>query len=343
MSSQTARATGRGSLIIQISGHGNTVTDAAKPWLSLLTYTSDFWAKPATGEPGSAGYTAVGQRETDLLSPFTRSFELRGREAVMARLGAWLAGAGIGVQVLTGPGGRGKTRLAVELCRQAREQGWLAGFASGDEMARFRGQSAVSEWGWPKPLLVVVDYAAAKAEQIGDWLRDLLHHAAMDDTTLPPLRLRLLERQGDRDSAWWRRMLSALRAERLIAADAPLAVPPIEDAALRWDIFAEGYARARNGAAPARDARLDKTLGRVSAGGEPLFLGMFGLIAARIGLDAASGLASDEVALRMAGMAEDYIKRCEKTGMQPNIALLTPVMAVFTAMRGPDGAPEQEK
>ena len=300
MPSQTARTSGHGNLIIQIAGHGNTVLDAARPWLSLRSYTGDFWTRPATGEKGSAGFTAQGQQETDLLSPFTRSFALQSRGDLLDRLNRWRQGGGISVQVLTGPGGRGKTRLALNLCDAAREEDWLAGFAAGDEMARFRGQAAVAEWGWTRPLLVVVDYAAAKAGQIGTWLSDLLHHPAMEDAAHPPLRLLLLERQGGRDSAWWRQMLREPMAARLIAPDAPAEVPPIADPALRWAIFAEAFARARGGAAPARDARLDAELGRVSAGGEPLFLGMFGLIAARIGLDAASGLASDEVALRMA-------------------------------------------
>jgi len=309
MSEQAAQVSGHGNLIIQIAGHGNTVLAAPPPSLKLLAYDTSDWTTPMQGEAGEAGYTAAGQREVDLLSPYTRSFELRGREALLAQLGAWLEGAGVSVQVLTGPGGRGKTRMAVELCRQAREKGWLAGFAAGDEMARFRRQNAVGEWNWTKPLLVVVDYAAAKADQIGDWLGDLLHHAAINDSTHPPLRLLLLERQGDRGAAWWRRLVKERNAERLIALDAPLALPPIEDPVLRWAIFAEGYARATKGAAPARDERLDGELGRVSAGGEPLFLGMFGLIAARIGLNAAMGLASDEVALRM---ADEELRRIRK-------------------------------
>jgi hypothetical protein len=309
MSPQTATATGHGNLIIQVTRHGNTVLDAARPYLSLRTYTSDLWAKPSTGEKGGAGYTAMGQQETDLLSPFTRSFVLQGRERLLARLLGWLEGNGVGVQVLTGQGGRGKTRLAVELCAAAREAGWSAGFVAGDEMTRFRCQNALNEWGWGKPLLVVVDYAAAKETQIAAWLGDLLHHPASSDAAYPPFRLLLLERLGDANVYWWRRMLRAPGVARLVALDAPLVVPPIQDPTQRWALFAEAFAHSSGRAAQPQDGPLNAELDRVSAGGEPLYLCMFGLLAARIGLQAASSATGEDLALQM---ADSELNRIEK-------------------------------
>ncbi|TDG27681.1 hypothetical protein E2C05_22185, partial [Paracraurococcus ruber] len=90
---QNASPTGHGNLIVQIVGDGNTVLDPGRPWLVLRTYTSEFWTKPATGEAGSPGFTAQGQQETELLSPFTRSFTLQGRDALFERLRGWLQGS----------------------------------------------------------------------------------------------------------------------------------------------------------------------------------------------------------------------------------------------------------
>ena len=38
--------------------------------------------------------------------------------------------------------------------------------STADELDRFRGQGGVERWRWDKPVLVIVDYAASRAEQI---------------------------------------------------------------------------------------------------------------------------------------------------------------------------------
>ena len=60
----------------------------------------------------------------------------------------------ISVQIITGSGGMGKTRLALELCRRMGTQGWLAG------MYRANGQASVDALIVTRaPRLVVLDYA----------------------------------------------------------------------------------------------------------------------------------------------------------------------------------------
>ena len=77
-------------------------------------------------------------KELDLLNPFTRAIDLVGRDSFLADLEAWLLGpAPVAVRCLTGRGGSGKTRLALELCARA-EAGiggclWHAGFATSTE------------------------------------------------------------------------------------------------------------------------------------------------------------------------------------------------------------------
>ena len=101
--------------------------------------------------------------------------------------------------MLVGAGGRGKTRLALELARASSKDGWLAGFATAEELDRFRGQNGVEQWRWDKPVLVIVDYAASRAEQIRGWILELVD-ASLEDR--PKLRLLLLERQANRAIGW---------------------------------------------------------------------------------------------------------------------------------------------
>jgi tetratricopeptide (TPR) repeat protein len=212
--------------------------------------------------------------------------------------------------VLIGGGGRGKTRLAVELAARARGEGWTAGFAPRDELDVFRASGCRTAW--DAPTLVVVDYAAAKATALAAWLRALVHDAGATPGTRPKLRLLLLERAGGEGTAWWREVfggadLTAEAVRDLLPPDAPLTVGPLADPAHRHAVFAAAFAEASGAPAPARNAALDDALARASLGGEPLFLAMFGLTAARQGLEAAKALPADRIALDLAGQELERI------------------------------------
>jgi hypothetical protein len=95
------------------------------------------------------------------------------RQPEVNRLLAWCEGnANIEVRVITGAGGTGKTRLMIELCRQARGRHWRAGFLH-------RETPAIPSWELDgivddeKPLLLVVDYAETKREVLVPVLRRL--------------------------------------------------------------------------------------------------------------------------------------------------------------------------
>ncbi len=120
-------------------------------------------------------------------------FEEQGRREDLDALAEWCGReTPRSVQLLTGEGGMGKTRLLIEWCRRIQAQGWHAGFlkpgrADGDFAPLFDGLT---------PRLVVVDYAETRiAEVVEPLLRELALGA-----TGPKLRLVLLARQaGD----WW--------------------------------------------------------------------------------------------------------------------------------------------
>src|SRR5258708_5586883 len=100
---------------------------------------------------------------------------LLGRECALDDLRCWLASdRDVSIRVLTGGAGGGKTGPALELVRGAAGKGWLAGFVESRELDRFSAQQNVAEGGWDEPVLIVVDYAASRADQLRDWIGELV-------------------------------------------------------------------------------------------------------------------------------------------------------------------------
>jgi hypothetical protein len=86
---------------------------------------------------------------------------------LLEELSGWCHAPGaFGLRVLAGPGGAGKTRLGVELCRHLTSYSWLAGLLGGsisDELDR----TAVDELlGAETARLILVDYAETRVEQL---------------------------------------------------------------------------------------------------------------------------------------------------------------------------------
>ena len=178
-----------GSTIIQRVGNGKQVVPG-HPHLELTRYLG----------------TPQVRSDLDWLSPYTRSTRLIGREREMQELQALLADPRpILARVLTGAGGRGKTRLALELCEWASKHGWNAGFAEYTEMSRFLGQQSLSAWGWRRPTLIVIDYAAQHSQALAAWVAEL---ARRRQTRTKRLRLLLLERHASMQAGWCARVFA---------------------------------------------------------------------------------------------------------------------------------------
>ena len=81
-----------------------------------------------------------------------------------------------------GPGGAGKTRFAIELCKRLGQLGWVAGL--------WRGEEKIAQV--PLPRLVVIDYAedAGAGRSLDGALDALRRHA----TAMAPVRVLLLSR-----------------------------------------------------------------------------------------------------------------------------------------------------
>lgn len=92
-------------------------------------------------------------------------------------------------RLITGSGGTGKTRLALEICRQANRWGWQTGFLPDG----FKADVAfLDSWCPEVPTLIVADYVLKRIADIRlltarlGWRKDL-----------PPTRLLLVEREAD--------------------------------------------------------------------------------------------------------------------------------------------------
>ena len=147
---QRADIDGQGNVIVQILGNDNRV-DLGRAYLRLTRYLTRRRI----------------DSDADLLSPYARSIPV-GRQQEMTELQTWLgSGRPIAVRVLTGRAGAGKTRLSLELCEQMLAEGWAAGFLESEELRRFQDKQNLADWGWGRPTLIVLDYAAVHAERLG--------------------------------------------------------------------------------------------------------------------------------------------------------------------------------
>jgi hypothetical protein len=121
----------------------------------------------------------------------TQKIPLVGRDADLAALDEFLGGpAPFAWWLVAGPGGLGKSRLALELCLR-HGMVWRAGFLPSDYTAYdFR------TWKPSQPTLIVVDYVMSRAKAIGELIRTLYLRR---NELLFPVRVLLLERDTEGD------------------------------------------------------------------------------------------------------------------------------------------------
>ncbi|WP_433498494.1 tetratricopeptide repeat protein [Sphaerimonospora sp. CA-214678] len=149
-------------------------------------------------DPGSVAY---------LLHPSREVVPFRGREQKLDELLAWCEEPGAGrLRLLVGPGGVGKSRLAVELGHRL-DPSW--GFVEVRDDAE---EDALSKWRAADSgkVLMVVDYAETRAGLVR-----LLQEVAADEGRR--VRVLLLARSA---GEWWQRLGGESRGVRKMIADA---------------------------------------------------------------------------------------------------------------------------
>jgi tetratricopeptide (TPR) repeat protein len=160
----------------------------------------------------------------------SRSVRLLGRERELEALNEFLnANTPFTWWVVEGPGGVGKSRLALEFAL-ARSGPWRMGFVRG-----------LREFGWQQwrpatPTVLIADYANETAEELGDITRGLAARAAQGDLA-HPVRLLLLVREAE--GAWKSQFLGTggrrAAIEEARFAD-PLSISPLGNDAL-WEVL----------------------------------------------------------------------------------------------------------
>ncbi|MGW3692410.1 trypsin-like peptidase domain-containing protein [Streptomyces sp. NPDC005149] len=173
---------------------------------------ADTLAAPAPHRP----VTPMGLLRADAeVAPF------HGRIELLARCENWCTApadaAEVSLRLLTGPGGQGKTRFALELIRRMRRHGWVAGRLTEAEPD---GEAARALVHAQAPVLVVVDYAEGRAAALHTLLIALSRR-----TSGSPLRLLLMARGT---GEWWTTLRAAHPLVRDLAGpDAEYALPPL--------------------------------------------------------------------------------------------------------------------
>ena len=178
------------------------------------------------------------------------------------------------------------------------------------ELTRFRSQQNLASWGWQRPTLIVIDYAALHAQQIQDWLRELGQRTRRN---AKPLRLLLLERFAEAGRGWWqtafgRGSFGLLGVQRMLDPPEPI---PLRSS--RCGRAARHYGRDPGaGREPAARAKRRSAIFRrqLEERGEPLFLMMAGLRAVDTGITSALSLNKTELAL---ALADRELERIEDT------------------------------
>jgi Tetratricopeptide repeat len=113
-------------------------------------------ADPGAG-PGGHGSSSPAA----LLRPERQMVGFTGRIVELRKLRVWARDSQRGiVQLITGPGGSGKTRLAIEFAARLQEEGWQCGLLQGSDSNRAIAAIAASG----KETLLIVDYAEARAD-----------------------------------------------------------------------------------------------------------------------------------------------------------------------------------
>ncbi|SDP83330.1 Tetratricopeptide repeat-containing protein [Rhodoferax sp. OV413] len=306
---QTADVTGDGNTVVQIAGDHNTVV-LGRVFLTLTRFDN--------------------QRRTshllNALSPYSRSTRLRGRDDELASLRAFLSSPKpISVRVVVGGGGSGKTRLALELCDQMQAEGWNAGFATSTEADRFLQGQNLSAWGWQKPTLVVMDYAAAKAQALGQWLDELADRSA---ATPYPLRILLLERSADPGSGWWTGVFGggwrALDKLALLDPAVPVPIRPLATQEHRVALLQDmlGIASPDTPVAlPLHDPVFNQQLMQLSWGGDPLFLMLAAMAMVSQGHRALTLSRTDLADVVAQGEIDRIAKLARAHGLTPDLVL----------------------
>jgi tetratricopeptide (TPR) repeat protein len=160
------------------------------------------------------------------LRPEEQVVPFRSRPELDELLGWCTSGGHVGMRLVTGGGGAGKTRLALRLGEELLAHRWQRLWVKRGSEREAVGDAHEMR----RPCVLVVDYAETRSELAG-----LLDDVAADEDG-PALRVVLLARTA---GEWWQQLLA--RAEELTAAlleaSAPVTLGPVRAAGGTQEVF----------------------------------------------------------------------------------------------------------
>ena len=265
-------------------------------------------------------HVPVTDRAIAWLAFSSRATRLVGREAECSRLLEFLnSPRRFSWWLVTGTAGSGKSRLALELCRQA-EPEWRAGFLSRTEKDFKWSQFSPSQ-----KTLIVIDYVASRAADVGEAVLALCRASS---SFTKPVRVLLVERDK---SSWWTTFSreASLSESAEIAAcmhGEPLGLPRLLPKAILE--LAEDVVRARNGkwnAVLAREFLL--RFNHFDPYGRPLFAMIVADYLEAVESDAASPDLLQVVLKREAGRWRNLIQEPDRLQRMENLLFLATLVS----------------
>jgi tetratricopeptide (TPR) repeat protein len=180
------------------------------------------------------------------------------------------------VRLVTGAGGLGKTRLALELCRQRRDSGWAAGFLEHGLEPRDIPAAWTHLRGLSKPVMIAIDYAETRQAVLLALVKAMLQSPPLG---AQPVRVLLLARDA---GEWWDRLPSKDPVTEAFldgyATSGPARLPSLHAATLDRR---SAYAKALNAFATRLGIGKPTVMPDLTAEhfGRPLYLQMAALLA----------------------------------------------------------------
>jgi len=324
---QGAHISGQGNVLIQIAGNCNAVSIDTRPRLIL---------HPPRGRSQSPLNS-----EIDILKAYNEAIPFIGRQPTFDLIWQWLRSPkAISIQVLTGGGGSGKTRLSIEVLRRMPAElpsAWQGGVIDHDELREIQGQLNFCDISWHCPTLMVLDYAASRVDALKTLIRKLCRAQLAGDSH--PIRVLLLERFADPASGWLSEVIDQSFTWDTAALFEPvIKLPTFGDIAQRHELMRETVAAAlpfhpgSSLAVPSLgvDHAFDEA---ISAAGlqDPLVVMMSALNAFSSDWQSAFSLGRTDLAMRFAHREADRISRFAPDS--PSAAILKH-MAAFATLCG---------
>lgn len=135
----------------------------------------------------------------------------------------------LAVRLLTGQGGSGKTRLALELCQRLQMQGWQTGFLRSECDANKAAALGRLIWDAQQNFCIVLDYAETRQPVLLELLKTVLAYRQPAQAHVQVRVLLLARDSGD----WWAMLPNKKAAcESLLegkASSGPFVMPPLHD------------------------------------------------------------------------------------------------------------------